>query len=100
MKFETYLYVKVIQKIKKMLRYLHQRLQQVMVQVPTGPNGGNNMIVFRPYETNKVFYINFFNCIMTYYQNSKQKFKDLKPLIDQIRANCILYKDHIATQLP
>ena len=42
-----------------------------MVQVPAGPNGGNNMIVFRPYETNKVFYINFFNCIMTYYQNSK-----------------------------
>ena len=49
------------------------------------------MLIFKPYETNKVFYLNFFYCVMSYYQHAKQKYKDLKQIIEDIKNNNALY---------
>eukprot|EP00347_Sterkiella_histriomuscorum_P020273 403338433 len=96
LQLETHIYAKVIHNLKKILKYLHQRLQQVMVYSQNQTqNGPSTVLIFKPYESNKVFYLNFFNCIMNYYLNCKQKYKEFKPLIEDIGTNVQTYFEYL-----
>ena len=76
--FESNLYAKVIHSLKKILKYLHHRLSP-MILITENPH---TVMILKPYQQNKVFYLNFFNCAMNYYVNCKQKYRDIKPIID------------------
>mmetsp|Transcript_17441 Transcript_17441/g.16645 ORF Transcript_17441/g.16645 Transcript_17441/m.16645 type:complete len:81 (+) Transcript_17441:569-811(+) len=76
---EAIVYRTVIYSMKKHLRYLHQRLGDVMI---VQESGYQNLKYFKAYEQNRSFYLNFFNCVIHYFQLCKSKFNEIGKILE------------------